>query len=82
MSSKEVVLFQNPKSILVVTQKGQMRQLFTPFRVICIEALDQIPLDCIVFVDAVFLHREHRLLYWVNNSRLVPYHHFAFQINW
>jgi hypothetical protein len=81
MSSKEVVKYQDPKSILVVNPQGHMRHLFTPFRVKCIEPLEQIPVGAFVFVDAVFLHRKYLLLYWVN-QRLVPYHHFTFEIKW
>lgn len=81
MSTHEVIKFQDPKSILVVNERGTMKQLFTPFRVKCIEPYENIPLDSYVYVEQVFLHRKYLLLYWIN-QRLIPYHYFAFQINW
>lgn len=82
MSFKETVKYQDPKSLLVITDKGQLRQLFVPIRAQCIKAVDQIPVGSWVYVDAIFLHRKFLLLYWINNSRLLPYHCFTFPIIW
>jgi hypothetical protein len=81
MSTPDVVKYHDPKSILLVNDKGQMKQVFTPFRVQCIEAVDQIPLLAIVYVDAVFMHKKHVLLYWIN-QRPYGYSHFRVQITW
>lgn len=81
MSLKDAVLFQDPKSVLVVSDKGLLRQLFVPFRVQCVIAHERIPVDSYVFVDAVFLHRKYLLLYWINQT-LIPYHHFTINIAW
>jgi len=82
MNTKDVVRFQDPKSLLIVNERGQMRQLFVPIRARCIVAVNQIPAGSWVFIDAIFLHRKFLILYWVNNSQLLPYHHFTFQITW
>lgn len=81
MSVKDVVKFQDPKSILIVNSEGKMRQLFVPFRVKVIEPVEGLPLNSFVFVDSVFLHRKYLLLYWIN-QRLIPYHHFTLNITW
>lgn len=81
MSTAEVIHYQDPKSILIVNDKGQMKQLFTPFRVKCIDPVHNIPVNSFVFVDSVFIHRKYILLYWIN-QQLIPYHHFTFQISW
>lgn len=81
MSVQDVIRYQDPKSILIVNEKGQIRQLFVPFRVKCIEAVQNIPVNSYVYVDSVFLHRKYLLLYFIN-QRLIPYNHFTFQISW
>jgi len=81
MSSREVIMYQDPKSILVINEKGQMKQLFIPFRVKCIEAVQNIPVGSFVFVESVFLHRKYLLLYWINQT-LIPYNYFTIQIIW
>jgi len=81
MSVREVVRYQDPKSILVINHQGQIRQLFVPFRVVCIETVQNIPKGSLVYVESVFLHRKYILLYWIN-QRLIPYSFFSIQISW
>jgi hypothetical protein len=82
MSIKDVVKYQDPKSLFIVNETGQMRQLFVPIKARCIEAVDHIPFGSWIYIDAIFLHRKFLLLYWVNNSRLLPYYHFTIKITW
>lgn len=81
MSTPDIIKYQDPKSVLVVNDKGKIRQVFTPFKVQCMEAIEHIPLSSIVYVEAVFMHKQYVLLYFIN-QRLFPYHHFRIQVNW
>ena len=79
MSHPEVVKYQDPKSVLVVGQKGRIAQLYCPFRVQCIQPLEQIPKDTWVYVEGVFLHPRYKLTYWINR-RLYPYQYFRIEL--
>jgi len=71
----------DPRCILVVNDKGQLRQLFVVFCVRCQTALENIPVGSLVYVEGVHFHRKYILLYWIN-QRLYPYYHFSFHIVW
>jgi DNA repair protein RadC len=81
MTDVNVPKLQDPKSLLVVSSKGQMRQLFVPFRVECIHPVEHIRLNTHVFVEGVFLHRKYILIYFIN-QRLYPYFHFRIPLNY
>jgi hypothetical protein len=81
VSLPDVVKYQDPKCVLVVNDKGKMKQVFTPFKVQCIEEVDQIPFQSFVYVDAVLIHKKYVLLYFIN-QKPYPYHHFRIQITW
>lgn len=80
MSAPEMVKY-DAKSLLVVNDKGLIRQLFTPFKVQCIEPVESIPALSFVFVDAVLMHKKYVLLYWIN-QKPIPYHHFRVLVTW
>lgn len=81
MSLVETIKYQDPRRILVVGTKGAIRELHCPFRVQCIEGLDHVPLNSWVYVDGVFLHRKHRILYHIN-QRFYPYHFFRIELHY
>ena len=81
MSSLEVVKLQNPKCLLVINGKGQLRHLFLPVRVRCVEKLDHIPFGAYVYIEAAFLHKKHLLIYWIG-GRLYPYHYFLLEVQY
>jgi len=81
MSIPEVIKYQDPKSLLVIGEHGQLRQLFVPFKVKCVQPLEHIPANTWVYVEAVFLHPRHRLIYWIN-QRLYPYDQFRIEVHY
>ena len=80
MSQADIVKYQDPKSILVIGQHGKLRQLYVPFRVRCIQPLERVPLDALVYVELVMMHPKYVLLYWAN-QQAYPYHHFRIELN-
>jgi hypothetical protein len=81
VSQQETVRYQDPRSVLVVSHKGLLRQVFVPIKLLCVEGVEQIPVGSYVFADAVFLHKKYRLLYWIC-GRLIPYHFFTIPADW
>jgi hypothetical protein len=56
-----------------------MRQLYTPFRVLCIQQAGHIPQNAWVYVDGVSQDKSDKLLYLVG-GKLYPYWGFRLQV--
>ena len=69
------VKFINCNSVLLINPIGKIRRLFTPFKVVCIESINGIPINTSVFVDEVLNNDRDQLLYQINGS-LYLYKHF------
>jgi hypothetical protein len=77
------LFYYDSKSILVINPKGQVRRLFTPFRVYGLSEIANPEEDAIggwVYVDEVHMDKIHRLLFLIN-GKLYPYHLFQIRIN-
>jgi hypothetical protein len=81
MSRDKAVIRYNGKTLLLVNDKGALKQIYTPIKLRCIVEQERIPVGAIVFAEAVLLHPKYRLLYWVN-QQAIPYHFFDIQANW
>jgi len=57
-----------------------IRRLYAPFRVTCIDPVDQLFIGVRVYVDAVFIDHKHMLVYQIN-AKGYSYKHFSIQIN-
>lgn len=80
MNDKPVkVQFVDPFTILCITERGAMRQIYTPFRVQCIQSAGTIPNNAWVYVDGVWQDKKDRLLYMIG-GKLYAYHYFRLQI--
>ena len=53
----------NSNTLMVITPHGKIIQLFTPIRAVCNMAVVGIPVGTTVFIDAIAVHREHKLCY-------------------
>lgn len=65
----------NRYSILIVNPVGKLRILYTPFIVITIDDLSDIPIHTHVYVEEV-LHAISFELYYIINSKYYLYKHF------
>lgn len=74
------IIPQSTNSILVVNPQGHMRELFCPFRVCCIKAVDNIRVNSWIWVDKVSFASNVKLLYQIHGN-LYQYSHFAIQIS-
>ena len=70
----------DPFSIMVINQKGYLRKLYCPFRVLCIESLDSIPRNTWCFVDKVAADSKEIILYGINGKQF-PYRYFQIYIS-
>lgn len=66
-------------SILVLNPKGEIRILYAPFRVTCIQSVKGLHQNSIVFVDEVFEDKKQQLLYKINGN-IYPYSLFRIDI--
>ena len=74
------IIAQNTRSILVINSKGYIRELYCPFRVQCILAIDKIVVGTWVWVDKVTYSVNVVLLYHIHGN-LYSFNHFAIHVN-
>ena len=79
MNQNQFYQFYHSNALLVVNQKGLIRILFTPFRVLCNNATGSIPLNTWVYVDEVYSNNQDKLQY-VINGLVYSFHHFTIPI--
>jgi hypothetical protein len=78
---KENVSFQyyHTNALLVVSAKGLIRVLYTPFRVLCIDATKSIPLNTWLYVEEVYSTQKDELQYLIYGS-IYSFKHFTIPI--
>ena len=75
------VYYHDPSSVLVVNPKGQMRKLYTPFRVLCVKTVNHfLATGTWAYVDEVKTNRKDELIFVVG-GRPYPHQHFHIRIN-
>lgn len=80
MSETFKLRYPNYGCLYLVNQKGTLRILYTPFRVLCIKDSGVLKKDTWVYVEAVMFHAVFGIAYLVNGKEY-PYNHFIIQIN-
>ena len=79
--NKELHLqYYNSNTLLLVNPKEQIRKLYTPFRVLCLSAVDKITINTWVYVDEVLSNHKDELLY-VIFGEAQPYKHFKLPVS-
>lgn len=79
MSPPDNIFYCDSHSILVLNPTGELRILFTPFRVTCIIKHQNIHENSVLFVDEVFEDKKELLLYKINGS-YYPFSNFKIDI--
>jgi hypothetical protein len=69
--------YYDEESILLVNHKGKIRRLYTPFKVLCMETIDNLRCGVWVYVDAVRNSDKDELIYLIQGKE---YLHFNFCI--
>ena len=69
--------YVNQNTLLLVTAKGALRKLHTPFRVECVTINKQIPIGTWVYVDEVWTNGKDELLFLIYGQ---PHSHRHFKI--
>ena len=62
------VKFINCNSVLLINPLGKIKRLFTPFKVECIDPVNGIPINTLVFVDEVLNNDQDQLIYYINGA--------------
>lgn len=73
------LLYYDSLSILVINTSGQIRRLYVPFRVVCINQIGALHSNSTLFVDKVFEDKDHLILYLINGN-LYQSKHFRITI--
>ena len=71
--------FVNNNTLIVINQKGKMRQLFTPFNVQVLQDTEHFKENSWVVVEEIRQHPQHILLYRVINQWW-PYYIFKIDV--
>ncbi len=75
------VYYHDPWSILVINPKGQIRKLYTPFRVQCVETISNVlKKSAWVFVEEVTSTGKDELIFIVGGQQF-PHRLFRIQIH-
>jgi hypothetical protein len=80
MEKAELSYLIDPHSIMVVNTKGVLKKLYCPFRVKCIEPVQDIRENTWCYVDYVEQSANEKLLYWIG-SKKYSYRHFHIYIS-
>ena len=71
--------FVNNNTLIVINQKGKMRQLFTPFNVQVLQDTEHFKENSWVVVEEIIQHPQHILIYRVINQWW-PYYIFKIDV--
>ena len=77
--SNDMVQYYDSYSILIINQQSKMRRVYTPFKVLCIESIDELMENSTLYVDEVFEDEDDLLLYKICGN-LYAYNHFTIQV--
>lgn len=80
MERVNIKVILDPNSILVVNQKGSLKKLYCPFRVISLRPIGNIPINSSCYVDQVFPDAQELIVYQIGN-RLLGYSNFQIVIS-
>ena len=79
MTGKLIYKYYNSNTLLVINSKGLVKELHTPFRVICSNDISNIPRNTYVYVEEVLTNSKQELLYLINGI-VYSYKHFHINI--
>lgn len=71
--------YYNSNALLVVNTRSLIRILYTPFRVLCSQAINRIPKNTWVFVEEVYSNQRDELQYVIYKN-VYSYKHFIIPI--
>ncbi|MCA6440864.1 MAG: hypothetical protein IM581_13105 [Chitinophagaceae bacterium] len=66
--------------LLLINPEGKLRYLYTPFRVLCMQASFGVPANTWVYVDAVYSHPQYRIGFLIQGN-IHPYNQFQIKVN-
>lgn len=80
MESYELRAVLNPYEILVLTPKGELRRLGCPFRVLCIQAIEELEHNSFCYVQKVEQVLYNSIYYRIG-ERYYPHTYFRIYVS-
>lgn len=74
------IVYYDTFSIAVINPSGKMRRLYCPFLVKCVNDIDEIQENSVMYVDQVFKDPDDLLTYLIGGN-IYPYSNFRISIN-
>lgn len=71
----------SPSEILVLTPKGQLRQVSCPFRVLCVSTIGNIEYNSFCFVQRVEEGTVYNTICYLIEGVLYPHRHFRIYLS-
>ena len=71
--------YYNSRTLLVINSKGLIKELHTPFRVLCSNDISSIPRNTYVYVEEVLTNNKQELLFLIN-GKTYSHKHFSIHI--
>jgi hypothetical protein len=71
----QMVYYHDSYSMLIMNKQSEVKRLYTPFRILCIQSIDDIKMGCTLFVDEIFDDEDDILVYKIMGN-LYAYNHF------
>ena len=79
MSEKIQMRHVSDGVLLLINPQGKLRYLYTPFRVLCIQASFRVPANTWVYVEAVYSHPQYRIGFLIQGN-VHPYNQFLITV--
>jgi hypothetical protein len=79
MEEELIYQYYDPTTLLVITSKGSIRTIYTPFRVQCVTPTDGIPFNAWVYVEEVH-SGAHTELFFLIYGRQFSHSYFRLPI--
>lgn len=71
------IKYCDPHSLFIINSKGRLRRIYTPFRVLCLKDIGDIPESTEVYIEEVASTDKDELVYYVAG---VAYKYDCFRI--
>ncbi len=79
MNKDRKLFYHNEQTLMLVSNKGILRELKVPFQVKAVQPIGIIKTGTLVYVEAVAQHQQFKIMYRVLNQWM-PYQYFLIVI--
>ena len=80
MKKVNIDSFVDDQSLIVINQNGHLRKIYCPFKVLCVEAVNNIPHQSWCYVESIQTKADTEIMYCIL-GRAYSYRNFHIYIN-